>query len=103
MTVAIYVISQNLQNLIYIAQSQTNDPTLIKDLNTIFQFVSNISLNMADHSIESKIKRASEEMTKVVLGTSEEKFQYLPDLNAKELKGMILRIINHKELSQFPL
>lgn len=103
MTVAIYVISQNLQNLIYIAQSQTNDATLIKDLNTIFQFVSNISLNMADHSIESKIKRASEEMTKVVLGTSEEKFQYLPDLNAKELKDMILRIINHKELSQFPL
>jgi len=29
---------------------------------------------MADHSIDSKIKRASDEMVKVVLGTSEERF-----------------------------
>lgn len=76
---------------------------MIKDLNTIFQFVSNISLNLADHSIDSKIKRATDEILKVVLGNSEEKIQFLPDISPKDLKDIILRIINHKELSQFPL
>lgn len=68
LTVSLYVISQNLQNLIFIAQSQFNDQALIKDINTIFQYVTN--LNFTDNTIEEKIKRSTAEITKVVTGNS---------------------------------
>ncbi len=62
-----------------------------------------ISFNMTDQSLESKIKRASEELVKLVLSDSTEKISLLGDLTPKDLKALINRVITHKDLSTSPL
>ena len=98
-----YVISQNLQSLIFIAQSQIHDQTLFKDLNTIFQFVSNVSLNLSDLTLESKIQRATDELTRVASENSQDKIAFLPEHTPADLKEIVLRIINNKDLANYPL
>jgi hypothetical protein len=62
-----------------------------------------ISFNMTDQSLESKIKRASEELVKLVLSDSTEKISLLGDLTPKDLKALVHRVITHKDLSTSPL
>lgn len=62
-----------------------------------------ISLNLADQSLESKIKRATDELVKVVLGNSTDKLAFLGDLSHKDLKAIIQRVVNNTDLSKYPL
>lgn len=53
------------------------DQSLIKDLNAIFLYVTN--LNFSDNTIEEKIKRSTNEIMKVATGSSQDKIPFLVD------------------------
>jgi hypothetical protein len=56
-----------------IAQNQLNDASIVQDIIQIFNFMTTVTMNPQDLTFESKVKRATEELTRVATGDDSHK------------------------------
>lgn len=90
MSVAVFLVLQNINNLFLISHAQGRDT---KDLTTLYHFANLVSNQ--DQTLQAKVRRATEEIAKIVTCQEDERSQ--------ELREAIIRILNNADISQCPI
>ncbi|CDW72526.1 UNKNOWN [Stylonychia lemnae] len=104
LAVAFYVISSNIQGLQWYSQTQLKDQELVQDLNLFFRHMTNISINPQDLTFEARIKRATDELTKIATDQLDSKISSVnEDVSHSDMKKIIQRVISNKELKEAPI